>query len=511
MYAKYVRRGRKKYGPYYYKSIRTPEGKVKNIYLGKEKPKKGFNAKDRKNLVKLVLVFLFISFFLLGFSFTGKFLGTFYTVPVNITFNRSSEFVWSPETQGEITSLKVSGFFSGNGTAKIFLKTPDKKLLVLDTKSVSSPGVSVHPGITGFVIKLPENKTKPNFTAENQTIQPLFKKEVDQKGADRFQMTIESPLHSLYNSSLIYFNVSVTLNNATCVYSLDNTANKTMKNDTDRHFYSLENLSDGYHSVVFYCNNSFLQNHTQASFITDTQPPDIAFVSPSPLNEFFINNTYVQWNYSSSENLSFCILSINQTNYTKPATQNFCYFNLTLKSNQTYCLTGFASDTAGNWNQTETVCINVFYIKPEPELSVVWKSPENNSVTNKNWIYWEFEVNKKPSNCTLLIASFNYTMNINDTVCFFNLTNLSDNLYQGNVSVEFPETNLTLQTPSCSVVLPKNFTIPQNLSFSLLLLPPTPENHSVLQEPNLTLSLTSNFNLSSCSLLFNQTRIKMNL
>ena len=39
VYAKYItRKGRDgkpiRYGPYYYKSVRTPDGKVRNIYLG---------------------------------------------------------------------------------------------------------------------------------------------------------------------------------------------------------------------------------------------------------------------------------------------------------------------------------------------------------------------------------------------------------------------------------------------------------------------------------------------
>ncbi|MCJ7816219.1 MAG: hypothetical protein MUP55_00010 [Candidatus Aenigmarchaeota archaeon] len=40
-YAKFVTKTNKEgkqinYGPYYYKSIRTPDGKVRNIYLGTE-------------------------------------------------------------------------------------------------------------------------------------------------------------------------------------------------------------------------------------------------------------------------------------------------------------------------------------------------------------------------------------------------------------------------------------------------------------------------------------------
>jgi len=33
-YIRYIKRRGKLYGPYYYKSVRTPEGKVRNIYLG---------------------------------------------------------------------------------------------------------------------------------------------------------------------------------------------------------------------------------------------------------------------------------------------------------------------------------------------------------------------------------------------------------------------------------------------------------------------------------------------
>ena len=39
-----------KYGPYYYKSIRTPEGKVRNIYLGTKSAKKS----SFRNLKQLI-------------------------------------------------------------------------------------------------------------------------------------------------------------------------------------------------------------------------------------------------------------------------------------------------------------------------------------------------------------------------------------------------------------------------------------------------------------------------
>ncbi len=51
-YAKFVTKMNKEgkqisYGPYYYKSIRTPEGKVRNIYLGISPPEGSGNGNGK--------------------------------------------------------------------------------------------------------------------------------------------------------------------------------------------------------------------------------------------------------------------------------------------------------------------------------------------------------------------------------------------------------------------------------------------------------------------------------
>jgi len=56
-YAKFVTKTNKegeqvKYGPYYYKSIRTPEGKVRNIYLGASLPEGNGNGKNGSSIKK---------------------------------------------------------------------------------------------------------------------------------------------------------------------------------------------------------------------------------------------------------------------------------------------------------------------------------------------------------------------------------------------------------------------------------------------------------------------------
>ena len=48
VYAKYIKRDGKRFGPYYYKSVRTKDGKVKNVYIGTKLPKKKKQKQQKK-------------------------------------------------------------------------------------------------------------------------------------------------------------------------------------------------------------------------------------------------------------------------------------------------------------------------------------------------------------------------------------------------------------------------------------------------------------------------------
>ena len=60
VYAKYIKRNGKKYGPYYYKSVRTVNGKVKTIYV-KEKPSTSKVIFKRTGLISMVFMLLLLS------------------------------------------------------------------------------------------------------------------------------------------------------------------------------------------------------------------------------------------------------------------------------------------------------------------------------------------------------------------------------------------------------------------------------------------------------------------
>jgi len=64
VYKKYITRGGKKFGPYYFKSVRTPNGKVKSVYLGTKNPEgKKFSFVTFSIVVALLFVFGFLGMF----------------------------------------------------------------------------------------------------------------------------------------------------------------------------------------------------------------------------------------------------------------------------------------------------------------------------------------------------------------------------------------------------------------------------------------------------------------
>jgi hypothetical protein len=38
MYTRYIRKGKKRFGPYYYKNVRDRDGKVRNVFIGIKPP-----------------------------------------------------------------------------------------------------------------------------------------------------------------------------------------------------------------------------------------------------------------------------------------------------------------------------------------------------------------------------------------------------------------------------------------------------------------------------------------
>lgn len=91
-------------------------------------------------------------------GFTGLLLSTesFYTSS-GFQASQSGDFVWSPEQEGFLTSVKLTGYIEGNGSVKVLLRSGEKTFLVLDS--------SLLPGMN---FTAPVNETTPS--QENTTL-----------------------------------------------------------------------------------------------------------------------------------------------------------------------------------------------------------------------------------------------------------------------------------------------------------------------------------------------------
>jgi len=70
VYVKYIKRGGKKYGPYYYQSIRDKNGNIKNLYVGKVKKKKNIKKIDYTLLIFFTILSL-VTLLFIGDNYTG--------------------------------------------------------------------------------------------------------------------------------------------------------------------------------------------------------------------------------------------------------------------------------------------------------------------------------------------------------------------------------------------------------------------------------------------------------
>ena len=119
-------------------------------------------------------------------------------------------------------------------------------------------------------------------------------------------VTINTPLNITYANTTIIFNVTATDINIVnaCVYSLDNTANKSMTNITASEWNATNSsMTQVTHNVKFYCNDTAgnINGSESVTFLVDTSIPQIEFVPPTPNNLDLFNENYTYVNVSTSD------------------------------------------------------------------------------------------------------------------------------------------------------------------------------------------------------------------
>jgi len=203
---------------------------------------------------------------------------------------------------------------------------------------------------------------------------------------------------------------------------------------------------------------------------TDTTLPTLIFVSPTPTNGSVLSSqNYININVSANENLSTCFLDwYNGTwqNLTMTVVGTYCYKNMTNLTDGTYQYRVYANDTSDNWNVTETRTIKIDTTTPD----ISWNVPINNTVLNQTYIYWNATISEEPHTCLLNInGTTNYTMQylhplFGDYYCYYNLTNLTDGTYCGQIYVNDSAGNMNLSSSRCVTISTAPDTTPPSFS-----------------------------------------------
>ncbi|MFQ5647803.1 MAG: hypothetical protein ACE5FW_01070, partial [Candidatus Aenigmatarchaeota archaeon] len=203
MHKKYIRRGGRKFGPYYYTTIRDKNGKVCSYYLSrdpeeariKEQELKARELKSRtqsrvqiplRPIIALLLVVCALAAVFTGLNMTGLVISgevLSYTQDLDVTAEQPQTLDWQLEEAPEsfhVQSVKLSGSLIGNGSARVYIENPSgERYTVFDSESVRTSGLD----ITGYVIAeppaepeltetLPEEPELPEETSEEETPPP---------------------------------------------------------------------------------------------------------------------------------------------------------------------------------------------------------------------------------------------------------------------------------------------------------------------------------------------------
>ncbi len=181
-------------------------------------------------------------------------------------------------------------------------------------------------------------------------------------------INVQSPTSHAYTTNQIWFNVSLFYAGSWCGYSLDSNPNVTMSNDTATHYYNQSTVSEGSHSVIFYCNDTIgsMDLSNVISFTVDTIKPTITLTSPDNTT---YNTGWVWINATNSENDGWCGASINSTaNQTMDNSSGNWNLNATVSQGANNAKV-FCNDSSGNMNVSDTKYFYVDSIAPQWSLN----------------------------------------------------------------------------------------------------------------------------------------------
>ena len=250
-------------------------------------------------------------------------------------------------------------------------------------------------------------------------------------------ITIQSPLNQSYNTTSVWFNITLNEPGSWCGYSLDGRANVTMTNSSGNWNNLNSSMTQSSHNVTFWCNDTAGNMNKSATvyFVVDTTAPTYSSDSDNSggsVIDTSIVNVSVYWqdnlglnasifrtNKSGTwANASTCVLS---------GTSAWCNTTIdtTGDTGKYICWNQYANDSAGNWNTTmsQTVhCFNVTALNTAPKWSNNQSSTPNQyaaqlSLFNVTWVddvnvstaWFESNYSGSATNYTMFLLSGNKT------------------------------------------------------------------------------------------------------
>ena len=124
-----------------------------------------------KKSISIAVPLLTVIFLIFGLFFFKSAITGFITIEkqfnysdnVNVEFNENSEYIWIPEQNGALKSLRVSGSYKTEGNVRVYLEDEGIRHLIFDSKKQNESLA----GITGLVIL---NESNKNNSILNETL-----------------------------------------------------------------------------------------------------------------------------------------------------------------------------------------------------------------------------------------------------------------------------------------------------------------------------------------------------
>ncbi len=293
---------------------------------------------------------------------------------------------------------------------------------------------------------------------------------------------------SFVNTSWATINVTASEDLLQAVLELDG-VNHTMT-CSGREWKYESDLPDGTHTIVVYGEDMAGNwgRSEKRTFTVDTKPPKGWFEAPTPENGSFTGSGVVTFKLISDEELEDVTLYIDGKDYEMSGGGTEWTLELTLPDG-VHTFHAEFHDLADNFNRTGEMGFMID--TTPPKLAFLPPTPKNGSITGESRVTFVLASDEPLSSATLHLDGNDYEMAGSGTEWSLTL-DLGDGIHEFYAKAS----DLAGNSNSTAPVSFEVDTTPPVLT----LVPPTPENGSLLMTSTITVNVSSNENLSSAVL-----------